>query len=188
MFGTMTPCVAQKWSPGIGDPTILGWSTVLAYFVVCMLCIAAARVKKEVQISIFFVSIAVILLFLTINKQLDLQSALTAYGKCLAKAQGWYNQRRTIQVEAIYGIIAAAVALGLALGIYFRRIWSQIWLALLGLAVLIGFIAIRALSFHHMDQLITSHIAGLRLNGVFELTGIGLIGLNALWVIRRWSS
>ena len=31
----------------------------------------------------------VVLMFLTINKQLDLQSALTALARCMAKVQGW---------------------------------------------------------------------------------------------------
>ena len=34
------------WSPGIGDPTIVGWVTVVAYFVAAYLCLLAFRVER----------------------------------------------------------------------------------------------------------------------------------------------
>ncbi len=43
-------------------------------------------------------SIAIAFLALGVNKQLDLQTALTEVGRVLANSQGWYAQRQSVQV------------------------------------------------------------------------------------------
>ena len=32
-----------RWVPGIGDPSLMGWLTVVAYFVTAFLCYRASR-------------------------------------------------------------------------------------------------------------------------------------------------
>jgi len=40
----------DPWMPGIGDPTLLGWLTVAAYFTAAGLCLRAAlRAGTEIQ-------------------------------------------------------------------------------------------------------------------------------------------
>jgi hypothetical protein len=39
---------------------------------------------------------------LGINKQLDLQTALTEFGRVLADNQGWYDKRQVVQVWFIW--------------------------------------------------------------------------------------
>ena len=34
---------ADRWRPGIGDPTFMGWLTVVAYFTASLLCCMAGR-------------------------------------------------------------------------------------------------------------------------------------------------
>jgi hypothetical protein len=46
-------------------------------------------------------SIALAFLVLGLNKQLDLQTALTEAGRVLANVQGWYDQRQIVQVAFI---------------------------------------------------------------------------------------
>jgi len=50
--------------------------------------------------------LALLMAFLAINKELDLQSAFTVAGRCLAKAQGWYEERRDFQRHFIFALIA----------------------------------------------------------------------------------
>ena len=61
-------------------------------------------------------------------------------------------------------------------------------LALLGLAVLCGFVLVRAVGFHHVDQLISMDFARLPFNFWFENAGLFLIAVNALWLAGRDSA
>ena len=100
-------CVLGGWAPRIGDPTLMGWATVAAYFAAAILATLAARRATGRQRA-FWIGLAVILLALTVNKQLDLQSALTEAGRCISKAQGWYEARRSVQVIFIEAVLVAS--------------------------------------------------------------------------------
>ena len=40
----LTPAVVgDRWRPGIGDPTVLGWATVVAYALSFVLCVVACQ-------------------------------------------------------------------------------------------------------------------------------------------------
>jgi len=166
-----------RWHPGIGDPTVVGWITVLAYFATCWLCLSCAR---HLRPAVFWWAVTTALLALGINKQLDLQTWFTEVGRDLAKQDGWYGQRHEIQV-AFIGIMAAVFALLAAVVAWalqghwraYLRVWG-------GMTLLLFFIVVRAASFHHVDQLLMSDIGGLRMNWVFELGGLALIASGAL--------
>ena len=51
--------------------------------------------------------------------------------------------------------------------------------------LLLAFVLIRAASFHHVDALIKSTLAGVRWNAIMELGGIGLTALGAV-IAMRW--
>ncbi len=175
-------CVFATWSPVIGDPTFTGWVTVAAYVIAAYLAAGVFRVQSGRQ-RIFWLGLSICLLLLAINKQLDLQSALTAAGRCLAKTQGWYEERHAIQIKFILAIIAANTVVAASLAWAMRREFTFIWPALLGLVGLLAFIAIRAAGFHHFDQFIGFEIGGMRMNGILELGGIALIAANALHLL-----
>jgi hypothetical protein len=50
---------------------------------------------------------------LGINKQLDLQTALTELGRVLALSQGWYEQRQVVQFWFIAALAATCLLLAL---------------------------------------------------------------------------
>ena len=52
-------------------------------------------------------------------------------------------------------------------------------LALGGMVVLLGFVIVRATSFHDMDSLIRESVGGVTLNAVLELGGIALVAVAA---------
>ncbi len=168
------------WQPGIGDSSLMGWITVLAYLGTACACAISGWQANRRRDRRFWGSVAFILLLLGINKQLDLQSWLTVVGKQVAIAQGWYDQRRTVQKQFIVGLVAVVLALLMfsiqALG----QSWRRLWLAMTGMAFLGGFIVIRASSFHHIDRLLGLEWAGLRLNWILELGGIICIAVAAV--------
>ncbi len=165
-----------SWAPGIGDPTVVGWFTVFAYLLVAWRCyriarrLSAARAnRRELRV---WAALALAFLLLGINKQLDLQSALTEAGRLIAYRQGWYAERRHVQREfiAVVGLLgAAAIALGVWLA---RRTSRAARLAISGAIVVVTFVVIRAASFHHMDIFIHSHWLGMKVNWLLELPGI----------------
>ena len=92
-----------NWGPGIGDPTIGGWVTVVLYLLACVSCWKTAGVVLRrdwngQSDSHVWRAISIAFFFLGINKQLDLQSAITELGRTVAFAGGWYEQRETVQV------------------------------------------------------------------------------------------
>ena len=102
-----------------GDPTPLGWTITLAYALVAWRCAALARGAGDRGARRFWLMLAIGLACLCVNKQLDLQAAVTAYARETAKAAGWYADRRPVQIAAL---AAAAV---LALGALALAGWSM---------------------------------------------------------------
>lgn len=169
------------WVPDIGDPTIIGWLTVAVYFTVSLICLKAAfTTKNDKSTKTFWIFLTIFLVFLGINKQLDLQTLFTLIGKNLAIEQGWYKDRRIIQVGFIV-LLGLVGTIGL---IYlfkkYKNTASEVKTALAGCIVLFSFILIRASSFHHMDILINFEIRGVKMNWILELGGLTIIGVCAL--------
>ena len=176
------------WRPGIGDPTFMGWFTVAAYLACVVLCARAARNEPRVldrsSGPMFWHVLAVILLFLGINKQLDLQSAITDLGRTLSKSQNWYAARRSVQGLFIATIAVSGVVGMLAFGWFFRRAAARYHLAIAGLFFLVAFVMIRAASFHNFDAFIRDRIFGMKWNWILELGGIALIAASAISCLR----
>jgi len=176
-----------QWSPGIGDPTIIGWVTVVLYAVAAALCWRAAhecrkplpkKTIRPLETTLWrFLSIA--LWFLCINKQLDLQTAFTEIGRMISHRDGWYAQRQVYQKMFIEGLgLGGAFCACLLLFITWKMSRS-IKLAVFGLCMLGVFVLIRASSFHHVDQFLGSGVLGFRWNWILEIAGIGVVTLAA---------
>jgi hypothetical protein len=174
-----------RWHPGIGDPTWMGWSTVVAYLVAAILSGVFAyhtwlgRTSRWRTLLAFWAGLALILVLLAINKQLDLQSLFTQIGRDLAKRLGWYAERRVYQQRFILGLLCAGVATLVASSILLIGTWRRTGLALFGLIFLVVFILVRAASFHHVGHLLGVRFAGMNVNWLLEMGGIFCIGLAA---------
>jgi hypothetical protein len=184
----LTPMFAftdgDRWRPGIGDPTFGGWFTVIAYFVAAYFCWrAAGNSLYGRKVRWFWNGLAVLLILLGINKQLDFQTELTFLGRDFAKATGWYEERHIVQAIFIVCIAVGGIVTMSALFWVYRFELRRLWPALAGVAFLMSFIVIRAASFHHVDQFLRFAPAGLRMNWLLELGGIAAIAWPA-W--RAW--
>jgi hypothetical protein len=189
-LSTVQACALDRWSPQIGDPSVMGWVTVAVYVLAGSVALATYARAPFPRASygrerVFWLLLGLILLALAVNKQLDLQSWLTAFGRCVSKEQGWYQDRRSVQAMVVLGLIAAMLALALALWRMMRGTLTRSGVALLGLVFVLGFVAVRAVGFHHVDALINLRVSNLRLNWLFELTGPTLVILNGLWLLLR---
>lgn len=182
------------WHPEIGDPTLLGWATVgiYVYAVFCSLRVfrASGRVFEHADSrhAQLWLGLTVCLAFLALNKQLDLQSLMTEVMKQVSIEQGWYQQRRRLQMIFIVALGAIGALVVALLWLRYRSVLRPHLLALTGFTFLLCFILMRAASFHNMDYLLREGIwpgSALRMNHVLELTGITLIIVNAHLLLRR---
>ncbi len=181
-----------RWVPSIGDPTVLGWFSVAAYFASAALCAVYARrldpstcPRRLRRNRALWWGLAAVLVLLGLNKQLDLQSLLTAIGRGAAEARGWYRERRSIQFWFIVITATGGVALFSLIVFAMRRDWRRNGLALFGIAFLVGFILIRAASFHHVDAWLMRYVGAVRVNWIFEIIGIACIGTSAVINLRK---
>lgn len=173
---------------GIGDPTLVGWLTVVAYLAAAALAAInawLARPGADRTVYRLWSSLTVLLVFLAVNKQLDLQSYVTAIGRAVAREQGWYEARGNVQLVFILAVAVATVIL-LALATWaLRGVRRQQWLTLVGITMILGFVLVRASSFHYVDALIGLQFRGFRVNWIIELGAIGIFGIAAINQIRR---
>jgi hypothetical protein len=176
-----------RWRPGIGDPTVLGWVTVAAYLVAALGCALAAwreplldgTRRPRARPSRFWLALAVLMLALGINKQLDLQSLATQIGRDLIQAWGLYSERRELQFGFI--LVVASICAG-ALAAFFWAARSTLktrWPAIAGMLFILGFVVIRAASFHHIDAFLAARLGGVKWNWILELGGIAVVGVAA---------
>jgi len=174
------------WSPGIGDPTIGGWVTVALYALAAISTFKTFRVVIDGGENTLWRAMFLLLVLLGINKQLDLQSAITELGRVLASEEGWYDERRTVQLWFVLGVAAVCLALAIMLLGLARNAPLATWIALSGMTVLLAFVLIRAASFHHIDRFIGDRILGLKWNWILEMGGISIVLLSSEWRQRGW--
>ncbi len=181
-LGDLIDCVNAMWSPTLGDESVIGWVTVLAYLVATALAFLVSKRRTNRQ-RIFWFALSVFCLALAINKQLDLQSAFTVTGRCIAQAQGWYHERRFVQLIFILVVLGLSCLAATSLVWLLRRHLAEIWLAVVGVTFLLMFIAVRAADFHHFDQFIKFELGRLRVNWILEISGILAVATNSLYLI-----
>jgi len=174
-----------SWSPGIGDPTLGGWLTVVLYAWAAWLAfrVLKAERKQSMVLSVNETTIwrlmTVGMIALGINKQLDLQSALTEIGRILAHEQGWYGNRRQVQEAFIVAVfIMGMTALAAMTVLMWKAPAATLW-ACAGATGLLVFIVIRATSFNRVDEMLGWRLGGLPMNWVLEMGSLLLIGWNA---------
>jgi hypothetical protein len=177
-----------RWRPTIGDPSLMGWLTVAAYGLAAIIALLAARrAGRAPGLSMgsrsTWLLVCALMTFLCLNKQLDLQSLFTDIGRVIATKQGWYEDRREFQKWFVIGVLGVSGVTALITIIVFHKFWRNHFLLACGLAFLLTFIVVRAISFHHVDIFLRSRVAGAKMNWVLELTGITLVMIAAY---RDW--
>lgn len=188
----LTPGLIGNWSPGIGDPTLAGWLTVLLYFAAAGSAWRLLRNWKGRGTATmaqhherwFWRALLLALLLLGVNKQLDLQTAFTEMGRMLSDRQGWYENRRQVQAAFIAGVaIMGLTVLAMALHLTWHAPGATRW-ALAGGVCLSVFVVIRATSLHHVDAALAVQWAGLQVNWLLEIGGL-LVIIAGAWRRRR---
>jgi hypothetical protein len=167
------------WPQAIGDPTPLGWGTAAAYLVAGWACWRAAshsaRGAQTRGLAAWWGGFAVLMLVLGVNKELDLQAWLAAFGKSMAHEQGWYMHRRTVQTLFV-SVCTLAAAGGLAWALYrARALLARLALPLAGLGLIAAYATLHVVSVH----LWRVPPGGAGPIWLLELGGVVLVGAGA---------
>jgi len=153
---------------------------VVVYLAAALACATAAWRRPGFD-GWFWGLLAVLMLALGLNKQLDLQSLLTQVARDSARQHGWFDQRRTLQAAFILAVVAAMAMLG---GLFWhlapvlRR--NMRW-AVAGVIFVITYVLIRASSFHHVDIFINRRLFGMKWNWILEIGGTAMVLGGALF-------
>ena len=103
--------------------------------------------------------------------------------RIVARAQGWYEERRAWQYPLV---VALAVTGLLALAWARTRLqadWPRCAGAVIGVFLLFGVALLRAVSYHYTDRVLEFPLAGIPAGRLVEFAGLGLTAAGAL----RWS-
>lgn len=169
-------CAAQSWDLHWGDADVLGLVLTFLYATAAVMTTLTAvqvwRLGSKTSSHWLWALAAIYVVLLAINKQLDLQTFITQTGRCMARAEGWYAERRGVQEVATLAILAAGALAGVVLIVKSRR---GNGLMIFGLGLLSTYIALRILSFHHMDSVLKTPLFGLGLARVIELSSLLVI-------------
>ena len=173
------------WRPFVGARWI--WGISAAYLLASWLCFQAVRQPRfmlngkrdSIAPKIWF-ALSAFMFALFLNKFLDLQSLATLSLRSNAKTSGWYANRTMLQ----YAFVIASAVMGticLAASFFLLRgRWRQCGLASVAAVYLLTLIAIRAASYHPIDNIIYHNpVVGNRVNAGLELAGALLVCLGA---------
>lgn len=178
----IAPQAQYAWSIGIGDPTFLGWFICISYFVACWICGNKALLAKRISDNYpFWLGITIFLLFLGINKQLDLQSLFIQTIRNLSIQHGWYEQRKLVQVAFValtsFGVLVSLILLRIFLADSWRR-YKIVWF---GIIFLCTFILLRMALFDRVNVFLHQEdILTIAIDTILELGGIFIIILGAI--------
>jgi hypothetical protein len=177
-LGAMTAGIT--WRPEIGDPSWIGWITVIAYMMTAWVCAKTGRKARPPAVADpserdpawMWGGCAAVLFCLGINKQLDLQTLLIEVGRQVAQATGWFEQRRLVQ--RVFTLVLAALTGIMLLGLAWKQpcFFKRSPLLLSGIMLVAGYVLLRVATIDHVD---TS--AGLNLEDRWWLPAMELSGL-----------
>ncbi len=158
------------------DASAFGFVVTGLYGVVTILCtIAADRVSGR-----FWAAMAITLCLLGLNKQLDLQTDMLAFGRALALREGWYGWRRVLEAAALPAFALSLLAM-LAIGVRMGAGRAGGGLALCGAGLVAVYVALRATDILHLSAKDAPPVA------LLEPAGLLLILYGAVRAIRRAS-
>jgi hypothetical protein len=192
-FDLILSCLRGAWEWRLGDNHALGWSITGGYAVAAVLAAlvvlrAPFDADTRARERVFWLLVALFLLFMAVNKQLNLQTTLRVAGRCVAQTEGWYRARGEIQARFVLVLGASLAVLGLATLWWLRRAVRRNLPALAGCILLAGFVALRAAEIANVQQALRWDFLRIPVQRWVEIAGIALIVGGGLWALRRRGS
>ncbi len=170
----------HSWLASLGDFTPLDWVITALYLVASFACWRAGGPRtREAR---WWRWMAVALLLLGINKQLDVQTLLLHALRAALKAGGLYGYKQAISVVFLILLAAFVARMTLALVRSGRRMSRGLMTSFVGLIVLLVFVLLRS-AIIARSGLSQSPVFALHL--FVELSGVALCGVGAAAALRK---
>ena len=177
------------WHAKVGDPEPFAWVTVVGYLLAAIGCIGCA-VKAELIFGkpkvrlhrAIWIFLGVILFFLAVNKQLDLQILFTQTVKILATHYRIYEFGRQSKKYFILGLgLLSAGGLSWILW-QVRHEWRRYVVILLGAVFIVRFVIVRAATFYGVGlPKFSVFTGGIKLNWLMEFLGALTVAIAAFF-------
>ena len=179
------------YKPAIYDPSGIGLTITAAYFIAAFLCLWTGLAEKKWEMVkdkpvnyVLWFGFAVLMTILGINKQLDLlQTFVVLTIRGIASENG--GSSGPLEFQTVFVVLVVVLALLLFIGLLWRirKSLRRYWLVLLGLAFVIGFLAIRTASFNDVDYPLSQWrvIGHLRMKYAVELGGVLMVAAGAYY-------
>ena len=181
----------ESWHFQYDNPTILGWSVVAFYGIAALACAVAAMqfcpsrsldpkgAQGDGSAGIWW-ALALALIFLGVNKQLNLQTLLIVVLRHLSVVGGWSAHRRGVQLvfSLVFGLGLGLLLMWLASR--YREFFQQNRHAFWGVITLGVFVALRAATINHADEFLRINLRDEDWAWVLEISGSVLIGIGAV--------
>ena len=179
-----TQCGFAGWQEMWGDPWLIGSIMVLAYAVTALLLLQRSKLLKGRERAVWTIC-GLIFLFQAVNTPFDLHSLIWTTGKCLAKAQGWYENRNQVQVFALSALMGmTALILLICIYLFRRNIWGNL-LLLIGVIIAVGITGLEVISLHSLIDFYDRALGPFLVGDWIELGGIALVLLAVLFRSRK---
>jgi hypothetical protein len=175
------------------DQSIVGYTITAGYLLSSLLLFYSLFCRANCYESmgskhntLLWSASATLALLLGINKQLDLQTYLTQWGRDLFRNWGIYSGRRTAQLYASVLMISLIVAAAFYGIVFVRRVGWGLKVTILGLAICMAYVVLRLISIHHVDHWFRVDIGGWKMSWIVELTGVGVTLVGASMTCTQW--
>jgi hypothetical protein len=173
-----------------GQLTGLGWTMLGLYLISASLAVCVAPVagsKNSAAMRRAWIFLSIILAFLGLNKQLNLQTLLIKLGRHVANGEHLLPYRRELYVLFFLGFILAVIALFAAVMVRFsadiRKYVRDFPLAAGGCGLIVAYIVIRAATIDGLDQMLGFDLERIPFFWLLEAGGLLLIMIQALRTI-----
>ena len=184
IYGCLNDVFILHW----GDATRIGYGLTVLYVLATGLFLRALLSRGDwlPRERLIWLICTLLLVLMTLNKQLDLQRTVIWAGRCLANKEGWIDQSFDVEMKYGHMVLLAVVALTIGLGWLCRTVLQANGPLFLGMVLLLGFITLQIARF---DQLLgaTGHLfPTYRLHRILEALALGVLIWAALVKRPLW--